>query len=736
MVEGTSQRVLLSQDVLRCICSYQSGMDGAVKYLYEATKPLLGRLNLVSPWSKHDERYERCRKERLCVMYKLYHNFFKPWCTSHKAVQLLQAAHRLNPMLEYLAMLSCDASLLKSLHQLKQLNDSHSGEMLAFIFLEWLTNDSTVVCDRQDILSVRTELARRSLDYKDAMTNLVYFGSLEGAQNLHRMAPGKYGSKPVDIAAAHGRLDFVQFFRTTTKDNESTNAMDLAATNGHMNVVRYLHENSTVGATTRAMDGAAANGHLEIVHFLHRYTLGGCSTDAVDSAATNGHLNVVKFLITHRSEGHTTDAMDGAAAYGHLDILRVLHARKMSSRWTAGLERSLPRLVHARSVSRACTANAMGNAAANGHLNVVRFLHEHCREECTEDAIKKAAANGHLNMIRFLVEQRRPTCINKVHSAICEAVKYGHVQVVKFFLDLPGKSEPRHWFGYMHNACHEGHIEVVQVLWTYQDARRRNACLHLETAARRGHLDIVRFFVEQNRVEKVQQAVVGAATNGHLAIVKFLIEANFVEQVQQAVDGAASNGHLEVVRLFVDRGFQIDLQRVFIGAVRHGHLNIVKYCNIDVSNQAMYEAARHSQEHIVRFFFEQSDKLKSRKELLLAAFRGNGDCLLDLWNNRPMYRDFPVREIPYAWQIRPRALSRYLIYLTQMLSTKSIPSAKRFNDLYDHLLQPSRRTLSLPSGNLQCQLLTECHLLNASQLEKYPLHSLLYASINAMSMVE
>ncbi|CAK4117511.1 unnamed protein product [Aphanomyces euteiches] len=308
----------------------------------------------------------------------------------------------------------------------------------------------------------------------------------------------------------------------------------------------------------------------------------------------------------------------------------------------------------------------MDNAAGNGHLDVVRFLHDHRREGCNEDAMAKAAANGHLDMILFLMDHRL-VCIDKAGSALSGAVKNGHVEVVKFFLGLPVKSEPRDWFDYIRESCHEGHVAIVQVLWVYGDAPRSHACLHLETAARRGHLDIVRFFIEQNRVEKVEQGLVAAATNGHLEIVKFLVEHNFIEQVQHAAQEAASNGHLYIVKYLVERGLDIDLEPAFIAAAKNGHLSVVKYCGCQGATKAMYEAAKHSHEHVVRFIMEQN-ALGSREELMDAARKGHSDCVQYLSDHRPLFHGTPVYAIPTDWLIRPQALCRYL-------DTLSTPSA-------------------------------------------------------------
>ncbi|CAK4117516.1 unnamed protein product [Aphanomyces euteiches] len=320
----TYHGVLLSQDAMRCICRFQDGIDGVAMDLYAATKHLLRQVNHPLGLYTRRETFEKHQKERLDATIEVYDDFFKPWSTSNKAMQSLPAAHLFKPMLEYIAMVTCDTALLHRLHDQRQLRDL-TGEMLAFVLFKWPWSDPTKRARLGEILTIRQDLSTKPFAWQTAMLDLAYLGSLEGVQYVYETSPSKYGSHPIDIAAANGHLDIVQFFLTNTRDCDSTNAMDQAATNGHMEVVQYLHEKSAVGATNQAMDGAAANGHLEIVRFLHEHCQEGCSTDAADLAATNGHLEVVKFLIDHRKEGYTTKAMDGAASHGHLDMVRFLH---------------------------------------------------------------------------------------------------------------------------------------------------------------------------------------------------------------------------------------------------------------------------------------------------------------------------------------------------------------------------------------------------------------------------
>ncbi|CAK4491526.1 unnamed protein product [Aphanomyces euteiches] len=625
MSEGTHRRVLLSQDVLQYICSFQWGMGGDVKSLYEAAKPLLDRLN-----AELKTGYYRFKQEQFDLMSNVYDLFMASTLLPNESVRLLPKAHLFKPMIEFTAMLNCDATLVQSLSDHGQLSDMLTGRMLAFVISKWSTQESTERRQREDIITIRQALCPVPLDYRQAMYYLANLGSLEGVEYLYAMAPVKYGSTPVDVAAAIGRLDIVEFFVATTRDYGSTNAMDQAATNGHLVVVRYLHENSTVGATKKAMDGAAANGHLKIVRFLHEHRQEGCSMDAVDLAATNGHLEVVKFLLDYRIEGHTAEAMDGAASRGHLDI----HRRE------------------------GCSAYSIVGAAKNGHLEVVQFLYRHQRK-----------------------------CRKQLQLAMSEAACFGYVEVLTFLLTSRGKPDMP---SLMSQACYRGHVEVARVLWKHGGGIQSGQFhdFHLVNAAENGHLQLVRFFVEQNHVKQVDQAVEraaskghldivkflvehchvkdaepavkGAATYGHLEIVKFLVAHCNVKQVQQAVEGAALHGQLNTLRFLLELPLDIDIQPVLVAAAGRGHLSVVKCFNRRVSKvDAVDKAAKNARLGVIRLFIEESE-LESKEELIQVAWKGFEWRVTFANENIPWRRGDPWPNTSSAYMSELFGLCRYL----------------------------------------------------------------------------
>ncbi|ETL92756.1 hypothetical protein F442_09239 [Phytophthora nicotianae P10297] len=183
----------------------------------------------------------------------------------------------------------------------------------------------------------------------------------------------------MDVAAAHGHLDVVQWLHANRSEGCTTAAMDLAATNGHLDTVEWLHAHRSERCTVEAMDGAASGGHLDVVKWLHKYRTEGCTTAAMDNAGSGGHFEVVKWL-HDKHAGCTAAALDGAAAYGKLEIVKWLH----------------------RNRSEGCTKLAMDGAAHGGHLRVLRWLLENRKEGFTERALDNAARYSQFETLLIL----------------------------------------------------------------------------------------------------------------------------------------------------------------------------------------------------------------------------------------------------------------------------------------------------------------------------------------------
>ena len=103
----------------------------------------------------------------------------------------------------------------------------------------------------------------------------------------------------------------------------------------------------------------------------------------------------------------------------------------------------------------------------------------------------------------------------------------------------------------------------------------------LAVVSANGHLDIVKYLVENGADANVNYALKWASMNGHLEVIKYLVEhgADITADGNHALRWASRNGHLEVVKYLVEHG--ADVTAVDNYAIRwaseNGYIEIVEY---------------------------------------------------------------------------------------------------------------------------------------------------------------
>ncbi|KAF0691367.1 Aste57867_17387 [Aphanomyces stellatus] len=196
-------------------------------------------------------------------------------------------------------------------------------------------------------------------------------------------------------AVFYARLDVLDCLHRLSRLRRShVPLMDLAAATGHLDVLQFLFEHGYGGCTTFTMDDAARNGHLEVVQWLHEHSKVGCSFRAIDGAAAFGHLDIVDFLLDSRDEGFSIDAILGAATRGHLTLVALLADE-------SGVEDVL--------------LQAMVAAAASGKLEVVQYCYEQHEGCCVQKAIAAAGKACHADVLRYLKQKPDCTCCFSYH---------------------------------------------------------------------------------------------------------------------------------------------------------------------------------------------------------------------------------------------------------------------------------------------------------------------------------
>ena len=122
-------------------------------------------------------------------------------------------------------------------------------------------------------------------------------------------------------------------------------------------------------------------------------------------------------------------------------------------------------------------------------------------------------------------------------------------------------------------------------------------------AAKNGHLDIVKYLVDEKKIDIPESAVYRAVKNGHLDVVKYLVDEKGQDISVDSVFFAAANGHLDMVKYLVGKGKSIDGEEVS-NAAKNGHLDIVKYLvekGAKISDNTVYVAAQDGHLDVLKY---------------------------------------------------------------------------------------------------------------------------------------
>ncbi|RHY16336.1 hypothetical protein DYB36_006238 [Aphanomyces astaci] len=506
----------------------------------------------------------------------------------------------------------------------------------------------------QDELSDRSSENHRSLT--DAIGD-IFMGTRRTGLSFPKMGSWRKGNG--NKYAENGDLEYL--VENSDNLNFSTGAMDLAAANGHLDVVQWLHVHRSEGCTTKAFDGACANGRIAVVTWLHLNRMEGGTSEAMDGAASNGHLDVVKFLHKHRhdKERCTPAALDHAAGHGHLAVVVWLHFNR----------------------SEGCTTLAMDKAALNGHVEILNFLLEHRKERFTNvlSTLTALVKAGDVATFEWMAEN---VCDDLQYFAVMDtAVVESQVGILTYIYDkkhgfcsravrkkgnaatqafLDASLHGQYWDATypIDFAASHGFLLFVEYLHNTQLPQLASE-MALNAAATNGHLDVVTFLHDSRSDGCTTDAMDGAATNGHLNIVTFLHHHRAEGCTVKAMDMAADYGHLEIVKFLHAERTEGCTVYALNAAASSGHLEVVEFLASNQLGQpflAIDFAVQHGHLDVVRYLHEQHGAMCLKSYFDLCADAATKAYLQDctkhpaLWDMEPL--DFAAgedREDLVAW---------------------------------------------------------------------------------------
>lgn len=117
----------------------------------------------------------------------------------------------------------------------------------------------------------------------------------------------------------------------------------------------------------------------------------------------------------------------------------------------------------------------------------------------------------------------------------------------------------------------------------------------LEKATEKGHVDIIKLFLDNKAKLQGSRAIKIAAKNNNIEILNLLMPEKYVDLQNDALEGAAEGGHEELIEKLINdgagRSFRY-MTRALTGAIKGRHLELVnKFGKVSDWNEALVAAA-------------------------------------------------------------------------------------------------------------------------------------------------
>ncbi|XP_015924398.2 alpha-latrotoxin-Lh1a-like [Parasteatoda tepidariorum] len=295
-------------------------------------------------------------------------------------------------------------------------------------------------------------------------------------------------------------------------------------------------------------------------------------------AAFRGRIENVLVLLDKNADLHARDDMGNtpihkAALNGAVSVVDLLLKR----------DKSLLELKNHRGET------PLHMASQNMHSAVVKFLRNKganvdVSNSDGETPIHMYAKGGQLHMIEYLISNGGGLYVtdSRTNDFMYYAIQNGHIDVVKYgfereryIYDALVKTHipPRCPKSCPWVFCDANQFDQLEMIKYFFDKINPKDCVLLNEAALYGHLDIVKYFIQERNanIEKESPTayppLCSAAQSGHLHIVKYMIEkdasakgecgsSGFLNRATQAeVD---SETRVEIIKLLVMKGADIN----------------------------------------------------------------------------------------------------------------------------------------------------------------------------------
>ena len=498
---------------------------------------------------------------------------------------------------------------------------------------------------------------------------------------------------PLLLACARGHLHIVDYFLkndlydplTTWND---TTAVHIAAIGGHRHIIEYLDDNDYLKVSTLTTYNASALHLLKSNASTAAFLVSkGCDPNQIDSdemtplyyASMRGNIELVAYFVEKCNTIASTvsktkpSALYFAAFYGHLQIVKYL---VLGGHCLPDLNDPLP-------------INAIQTAAIKGHEHVFEFLlkyskpNDQCLTTEEETLFHLACSSLSLPVIKklleifsFSIEKTDSSGNNCLHKAAGNK-KSGYAIFMYLVnncncnpklgnddgttpLHFAVKNNNTNLVNYILDECYSDKLPIpcVEAQNTTEpycaavNIADSNGYTPLHFACKAGHLNIVKYLVEERECDTTcllttsEITILHLATaNGHLDIVKYLVSKRICDPDNAEKFGFASLhfacyfDHLEIVVYLITELNQplntkdSDNNTPIHFACECGHLEIVKYlvkqhqANLNIPNKyrnyPIHLACIQGSLSLVQYLLEECKSTPTLKN-------GNGNNCLHL----------------------------------------------------------------------------------------------------------
>ncbi|XP_067661816.1 serine/threonine-protein phosphatase 6 regulatory ankyrin repeat subunit B-like [Haliotis asinina] len=461
----------------------------------------------------------------------------------------------------------------------------------------------------------------------------------------------------VMVAAKHGHKEVVELLAIhradlSLNDESGSNILHIACYRGHIGIVKYILSLNSVDVNSRGWKDrtpvmvAAEQRHKEVVKLLVQHgtdlSLRDKLGNVVQTACYRRQIDVVKYVLSLNSvdiknrgwkkripvtiatelrneevvellvkneidlsltdeDGHTI--LHLVSYKGCVDVLKYLLSLNSLDINNRGWNKMTPVML----------------AADHGHKEVIELLLNHradlsISDKAGNNILHIACDSGHIDVVQYLLSLKllgiNSRGWNK-RTPVMFAAEEGHKEVIELLINHRADLSiiDKGGNNILHIACKNGHIDVVQYLFSLNsldiNSRGRKKRTPVMFAAEEGYKKVIELLINHRAdlsiIDNVGNNILHiACQSGHIDVVQYLLSLNSLDinsrgrKKRTPVMLAADHGHKEVIELLINHRADLSISgkggdNILHIACQSGHIDVVQYLlslnSIDINSR-------------------------------------------------------------------------------------------------------------------------------------------------------